>query len=354
MILSNIVKLKINNRQVKHYKEKGYDIKGGDEINVNVVDLTTKSNALVDVCCDKCGKEKKIMYRDYNRFTRNQTEPYYCNQCNDIKRKITNQEIYGTNNVFQSEKIKEKRKKTMVEKYGDEHALNVDIFKEKMKNTNRERFGTDYASQNEDIKKKIENTFMINYGVKTSLLDAETIEKIKKTNLNLYGVENVFELESFRKDNLIERYGVEYPVQSEIIKERIRQTCLERYGVCNAMENEEIINKMIRTKQESGFYLINDKRSDFENYRLKVKRLTKKFKKILFENWDGYDYYDGEYIKNNFSLGSSNKNYPSIDHKISTFYGFINNISPEIISDISNLCITKMVNNSSKGAKNTI
>lgn len=41
-------------------------------------------------------------------------------------------------------------------------------------------------------------------------------------------------------------------------------------------------------------------------------------------------------------------NYPTIDHKKSVHYGFINNISPEEISNISNLCITKRSINSTK------
>ena len=37
-----------------------------------------------------------------------------------------------------------------------------------------------------------------------------------------------------------------------------------------------------------------------------------------------------------------------LDHKISIIYGFKNNISPEEIGDISNLCMTKKGINSSK------
>jgi hypothetical protein len=47
-------------------------------------------------------------------------------------------------------------------------------------------------------------------------------------------------------------------------------------------------------------------------------------------------------------LQSSDGCYPTIDHKNSVFYGFMNNIPPEDISDISNLCITKRFINSSK------
>ncbi len=41
--------------------------------------------------------------------------------------------------------------------------------------------------------------------------------------------------------------------------------------------------------------------------------------------------------------------YPSIDHKISLFYGFENNMNPEEIGSIDNLCITKRYINSIKG-----
>jgi len=63
------------------------------------------------------------------------------------------------------------------------------------------------------------------------------------------------------------------------------------------------------------------------------------------------DYYDNEYIKENFKLNSNNKNYPTIDHKNSIFYGFINNVSSNEIGGLSNLCITKRFINGSKNKK---
>lgn len=92
----------------------------------------------------------------------------------------------------------------------------------------------------------------------------------------------------------------------------------------------------------------------YKNYKLIIRRMLKKHKKYLFEKWDGYDYYDGEYIKDNFKLSHIDKKYPTIDHKISVYYGFKNKISPQIIGDIENLCITKRTINSQKGVKNKI
>ena len=69
-------------------------------------------------------------------------------------------------------------------------------------------------------------------------------------------------------------------------------------------------------------------------YRNEVKNLTKKAKKELLENWNGYDFYDNEYIKDNFNLDPTHKNYPTIDHKISVHYGFNNNILMQSFADM--------------------
>jgi len=82
-----------------------------------------------------------------------------------------------------------------------------------------------------------------------------------------------------------------------------------------------------------------------------VNYFTRKNKNQLFEGWNGFDYYDGEYIRDNLSLVGQHGDYPTIDHKVSVYYGFINNISPEEISSLENLCLTKRRINSKKNSK---
>ena len=41
-------------------------------------------------------------------------------------------------------------------------------------------------------------------------------------------------------------------------------------------------------------------------YRNRINYLTKKVKKVLIDNWNGYDYYDNEYIKDS-TLHYNNK-----------------------------------------------
>jgi len=125
------------------------------------------------------------------------------------------------------------------------------------------------------------------------------------------------------------------------------KTKKERYGSGNYNNSKQ----MIKTKEEKNIYISATKSKPFQLYRKMVGRFTYKYKKLLYENWDGYDYYDAEYIKDYFQLKSSNMKYPTIDHKISLFQGFTENIAPYIIGDINNLCITKREINLKKSSK---
>jgi len=117
-----------------------------------------------------------------------------------------------------------------------------------------------------------------------------------------------------------------------------------KYGYEYALQNDDVIRKRIDTINKNRIYDL----TDMLIYRTLVQKLTKLYKKILFDSWNGYDYYDNEYIRDNFELNSNNILYPTIDHKISIFYGFMNDISIDDIAHIDNLCITKRTINSSK------
>lgn len=66
------------------------------------------------------------------------------------------------------------------------------------------------------------------------------------------------------------------------------------------------------------------------------------------KNRNGTNFYDGELINKYLGLSHIHRFYPSIDHKISVFFGFKNGISSEEISSLDNLCITKRYLNSIK------
>ena len=122
----------------------------------------------------------------------------------------------------------------------------------------------------------------------------------------------------------------------------------ERGGIytCRQCRQSKIKDLSFIKKSEERYEDIST--DSYKRYKNEVRRLSKKSVKRLYELWDGYDFYDGEYIKDYMKLSHIDNKYPSVDHKISIYYGFNNKISPSEISDISNLCITKRFINSSK------
>ena len=150
------------------------------------------------------------------------------------------------------------------------------------------------------------------------------IEKVKLSTLDKYGVDNTSKLKEKQ--------------------EKWKNTNLKKYGVENTFQTERVKSII----KEKGGWIPEDELEGFSKYSRIVRRLTLINRKKLIESWNGYDYYDGEYIMNNYNLNYNNPNYPNIDHKISIKYGYLNDISIDEISSLNNLCITKKRINSDK------
>ncbi len=182
--------------------------------------------------------------------------------------------------------------------------------------------------------------------------------KKNKTVKEKYGVENVFQIPDIINkinDNnyYLEKYGM---TRSELISKNSKNfwnsiSDKERKKIFKNFYSVETKIKIRETKIKNSTILSDDSISKFKLYKRNCRRLTKVNIKELFENWDGYDYYDRENIKDNLLLDNASPNYPTIDHKNSIFYGYTNGIKEEEICDINNLCITKRFINSSKGNK---
>jgi hypothetical protein len=60
MVITKKVLIKVNNRSLKHYLNKGYFCKTGDLIEIKIEDLSIGSQYEILVLCDLCGKEKLL------------------------------------------------------------------------------------------------------------------------------------------------------------------------------------------------------------------------------------------------------------------------------------------------------
>jgi len=200
MIITEQVKMNISTRNITFYKNKNYDAKKGDTININIKDLIKGSPIKIDVKCDICGDIKNMEYRTYINNTYDDGL-YYCNKCKYIKMKKTKKERYGDENYTNSKKYI----KTCLDKYGTTHPSKTTKHIEKIKKTKKEKHGDEnYNNHKQSLVTKKEKYGDENYN---------NLEKYRETNLKLYGVDNISKLKSTqekktinKKNKLIQKY----------------------------------------------------------------------------------------------------------------------------------------------------
>jgi hypothetical protein len=112
--------------------------------------------------------------------------------------------------------------------------------------------------------------------------------------------------------------------------------------------SEESWKKSIETRKKNGKIITNH---NWKQYWKKCNYLTRKIRSKMLENWDGFDYIDGEYIKDNLNLHFTHTDYPTLDHIKPRSVCFKEGLTPEEATKPENLKWTKRVNNSSKSNK---
>jgi len=189
----------------------------------------TKIYYNIDFLNEYCLKNNVILTNNYNniKLTRDTTIDGYCtfDNCNDkFQKKFLHITKYG---AYCEKCTKKNRslnyKKTCLEKYGVENLFQSDKIKQKLKETNLKKYGVENPNYSNEIR-----------------------EKIKENNLKKYGVEYTCQLEhvtNMRENAILNKYGVKYPFQSEIYKNNFKLICLEKYGVENPQQVPEIAEK---------------------------------------------------------------------------------------------------------------
>jgi len=369
MIKEDKIKVSINARNINYYRELGYEVclsKFSDEnlLEVSIAQVSKSSKLRITAICDVCKVENNLSIVKYwKNYERGGYNFYSCFSCKNKKKEMTNLEKWGVNSFSQTKEFKEKSKKTFMENYGVTNPNKSLEIRNKIKNTCLEKYGYTHAMlspeikesnriwmSSDEFKEKSKKTLREKYGVESfskteqfrkiiSDKKVEILQKIKNTFLEKYNVDCIFKVDGFREKYLSDI--------KELENKRVN-TCLERYGVTNVSKVSEIMKKIMNTKIEKNISVDLELLEPWQKYKREVTKLTNRNKTKLYEDWDGLDYYDNEYITKYFSLSHTHRFYPSIDHKISVFYGFKEKISPEKIASIENLCITKRYINSIK------
>ena len=304
---------------------------------------------IISLYCSECTKLNasiKLKKSAISRFS-NETIKY------DIlsKRKNTTLLKYGVSHISQLETIKLKKKETVYNKYGVISALDVPSVKSSRLNA---------LAQNKDlINQKRHDAW-------TDGLIKQACDNRTNTNISKYNIEHPTKLQYIRQ-SISNKAKIRYA--SIEYKTKCINNLLLKYNVINVSQLP-LVQHLIKTtsniKYNSSHYLSSNLRryreetngnwiplgllDEFEKYHRLCIIETRKHIKQLLSNWDGLCYYTN--IK--LYTDKSNYNHPlyrTIDHKISIYNGYMNNIDPCIIGNISNLCICSRSYNSTKGIK---
>ena len=124
----------------------------------------------------------------------------------------------------------------------------------------------------------------------------------------------------------------------------------ERANKARESRDENSIKKGLETRKKNG-NIIDWNKAGWKQYWKRCDWLTRKIRKQMLENWDGYDYVNGEYIKDNLNLHYSHGDYPTLDHIKPRSQCFREGLSPYEATKPENLAWTTRKNNSKKSQK---
>ena len=256
-----------------------------------------KNQIYYPLTCLNC---QKIILNDNRGNSGNYGFSYYCStEC-------------GNSSSKRTDKIRE----TKIQKYGG-NGFEVDSHRVKACATMREKYGQDYYVLTDEFK-----------------------EKVRQTSLN--------------------KYNTSHPFQSRLAQDRYKQTMMSRYNISNSLvAGSKFREKALRTtevrfgsrqimrtsymrvKSEStGKRIPNYLQKDFELYHMAVSKFTNQ------ALTDGV-------IHNLNQRGRLDLNPQAwhLDHIVSIFVGFKNNVPAHIIGSACNLRMIPARQNCSKGAR---
>jgi len=228
--------------------------------NYRELNITTKT-IIVAKCveCDNDMVEKS--FRNLVRY-----KNFKCEECGKItiKLKETNPEKYDDETFLQNKEIKLKEcdkmftqiKRKVKTKYNYDYLIqfceeNGLILNKEYQNEKITRdtiiFAKCIAENCENIFKK-SFRLLVEHKIIYCTIHSKIVinQRIKETCLGKYKCENPFQNEEIKrkiKNTNMEKRGVEYPSQSEEVKQKIKETCLDKYKCENPFQNEEIKQK---------------------------------------------------------------------------------------------------------------
>ena len=204
------------------------------------------------------------------------------------------------------------------------------------------------ANNSTTSKKKFRQTKLEKYGSET-YNNSDKMHK-SKSEKDSYGLSGYYKQKESTKITNLEKYGVEYVLQSTIVKTKSKATKLKLYDDVNynnielRKQNNLIkygVDEYVKTKVTKGIIKSDNDLALLEIYKKEVAKVTYKQNIELLDNFElrGKSNISGTY---------------QLDHKFSIAEGFEQSILPLYIGNIYNLEMIPSLENASKGKKCSI
>lgn len=147
-------------------------------------------------------------------------------------------------------------KDTSLKKYGVDHYSKTDEFRKKVIDSSLKKYGVEHYSKTDEFKKKYTKTNIEKYGFPYPAQHPDIIEKIKSTNIEKYGeiaYAKTLEFSENFKIYSLEKYGTTHPLQNEEIRQKIKNTNIKKYGVEYPLQSNNIKNKQVNTLKDNYY-----------------------------------------------------------------------------------------------------
>jgi len=131
----------------------------------------------------------------------------------------------------------QKKKATAIKNYGSEKAAYIDT----MSKTVKQKYGVDNISELSTIQQKKIETSRERYGTDFPWQTEEGKQAQKQGVRMKHGVDNVSKVPEVKQKKIEttqQHYGVDNPFQSEEVKEKIKETNMKQFGVYNPAQRD--------------------------------------------------------------------------------------------------------------------
>jgi len=171
----------------------------------------------------------------------------------EVREKIREhwQREHGVSNPQQVPEVREKTRATNLGRYGGE-LLGSPELAAKVRATNEARYGDVFPQRTDKVKARIQETNEARYGVPWTSMDPEVRAKQLATMEAKYG-SHFFASEEGKgivRAAMLEKYGVEFWMQTEGAWDKLVETFRERFGVDHPLQDSEILAKRESTNRQ--------------------------------------------------------------------------------------------------------